>query len=135
MALKASQAADKVAAQAAIAAELLVKSNAVVAETAKITNVKLDVIHTLVNSSMTAAMQAELDATTRELAMMHEIVELKEAAGRKPLPVAERAITLTEGRIAELEHQLADRRVSAAKVVIQEKEVKSKGLPSKRGQD
>jgi hypothetical protein len=135
MALKASQAADKVAAQAAIAAELLVKSNAVVAETAKVTNVKLDVIHTLVNSSMTAAMQAELDATIRELAMMHEIVELKEAAGKKPLPVAERAITLTEGRIAELEHQLADRRVSAAKVVIQEKEAKSEGLPSKRGQD
>ena len=59
---------DVVAAKAAEAAILLLAANERVAKTAAVTNQKLDVIHTLVNSNMTAAMQAELDAINKERA-------------------------------------------------------------------
>jgi hypothetical protein len=100
---------DKVAEQARKAADLLVAANERVAKTAEVTNGKLDVIHTLVNSNMTAAMQAELDATTRELAMMREVIDLKQAAGKKPTPMALAAVTATESKIHELQTALADR--------------------------
>ena len=100
---------DAAASKAADAAKLLVVNTAKVAETAKITNIKLDVIHTLVNSNMTAAMQAELDATTRELAMMGEVIELKRVAGREPNVQALAAIEATKSRISELTAALADR--------------------------
>ena len=100
---------DAVAAQAREAARLLLDSNERVAETAAVTNGKLDVIHTLVNSNMTAAMQAELDATTRELAMMREVIALNKAAGRQPSTDALAAIESTTHKIRELEAALADR--------------------------
>src|SRR6185503_6664284 len=57
---------DAVAKKVEDAANLLRASNDKVAETTKVTNGKLDLIHTLVNSNMTAAMQSELNATVRE---------------------------------------------------------------------
>jgi hypothetical protein len=72
-------------------------------------NGKLNTIHTLVNSNMTASMQAELDATKRELAMMHEVIDLKKRAGHDPTPGALEAITFTEGQIADLRARLDDR--------------------------
>jgi hypothetical protein len=69
----------------------------------------LKVIHTLVNSSMTAAMQAEHDATQRELAMMHEVIDLKKLAGQDPGAIALAAIARTEGRLEELSAALQDR--------------------------
>jgi hypothetical protein len=72
-------------------------------------NGKLNTIHTLVNSNMTASMQAELDATMRELAMMHEVIDLKRVAGHEPTPGALDAITFTEGKIADLRARLDDR--------------------------
>src|SRR5512140_1941118 len=68
---------DEVARKAADAADALLEAN-------KTTNSKLEVIHTLVNSNMTAAMQAELDATERELALMKSVVELHRVAGKAP---------------------------------------------------
>ncbi len=100
---------DAVAAQAAEAAKLLLAANERVAETTATTNAKLDVIHVLVNSSMTAAMQAELDATVRELAMMGEVIELKRANGHEPSIAALAAVKTTELRIGELKATLADR--------------------------
>lgn len=76
---------------------------------AMITNSKLDVIHTLVNSNMTAAMQAELDATVRELALMREVIALKSEHGRDPSADALAAIESTTKKIAELRAVLADR--------------------------
>jgi hypothetical protein len=73
------------------------------------TNKKLDVIHVLVNSSLTAAKQAELNATKRELAMMHEVVDLNRVAGREPPASALAAIESAAKRIAELELEIADR--------------------------
>lgn len=100
---------DAVAAQAAEAASLLLDANERVAETAAVTNGKLDVIHTLVNSNMTAAMQAELDATVRELAMMHEVIDMKRAAGAEPSVAALAAVEATATKIDELQVTLADR--------------------------
>src|SRR5688572_18678682 len=74
-----------------------------------ITNEKLDTIHILVNSNMTAAMQAELDATVRELAMMREVISLNKAAGRKPSAEAIAALEMTQEKINELRSQLEDR--------------------------
>jgi len=73
------------------------------------TTYKLDSIHILVNSNMTAAMQSELDAITRELAMMKEVIALNRAAGREPSIEAVEALQLTEIKIDELAAQLDDR--------------------------
>lgn len=100
---------DAVAAQAREAARLLLDANERVAATTQVTNAKLDVIHTLVNSNMTAAMQAELDATVRELAMMGEVIELKRANGHEPSVNTLATFKATELRIGELKATLADR--------------------------
>jgi hypothetical protein len=114
---------DAVAAKAAEAARKadtvaasLLASNKRVAETAKtaadglvVTNNKLDMIHTLVNSQMTAAMDAELRATQRELAMMREVISLKAAAGHEPSAKSLNEIISTENKVKELRAKLADR--------------------------
>jgi uncharacterized protein Yka (UPF0111/DUF47 family) len=100
---------DQVANQAKEAAKLLLEANEKVAERAEVTNSKLDVIHTLVNSNMTAAMQAELDATTRELAMMKEVVRLNKVMGHEPSKEALSAIDTTLRRIDELRVNMEDR--------------------------
>jgi CO dehydrogenase/acetyl-CoA synthase alpha subunit len=105
---------DAVAAQAAEAARLLLAANERVARTAAVTNRKLDVIHTLVNSNLTAAMQAEHDATVRTLAMMREVVDLRRAAGNEPSPETLAAIEATETRIGEQTAALDDRLAQTA---------------------
>lgn len=72
-------------------------------------NRKLVVIHTLVNSNMTAHMQSELEATVRELAMMREVARLHEEAGRDPTEETRSAMDLTRERVAELRAVLGDR--------------------------
>jgi len=99
--------------KAAEAAALLLKSNEKVAntaaKTAQVTSDKLDVIHTLVNSNMTAAMQSELDARRIALAQMLEIVELKRGNKLEPTKEVLEAIGSLKGKINELEAQLKDR--------------------------
>jgi hypothetical protein len=112
--------ATAVAKQAAEAAQLLVEDNRRVAKAAAgaadKTFGKLDEIHTLVNSNMTASMQAELDATAREVTLMREVIALHLAAGRDPSAEAEAAIVSTESRIAELRAALDDRHVAQEQV-------------------
>lgn len=91
------------------ASRRLTTANEKAAETARTVNDKLDVIHTLVNSNMTSAMQSELDATMRQLALMHEVVELRRADGQAPTSVALDAITDTEAKVAEMRAVLEDR--------------------------
>ncbi len=114
------------ATKAAEAATLLLASNERVAETADITLGKLDVIHTLVNSSLTAAMQSELDATISQVVLMKEIVGLKRDALRgttTTTTTTEAAVALdtAEKRIKELTKGLADRKAQQSTVVQQEK--------------
>jgi hypothetical protein len=101
---------------AAKAAKELKTSNGRIAEAVEVTNGKLDVVHTLVNSNMTTAMQAEYDAVTRELAMMREVMELKQAAGGAPSPEALAAIKATEQQLKELAEALGDRAKPAEKL-------------------
>ncbi len=100
---------DDAAAKAAEAAALLLRSNERVAESTKITNAKLDTIHTLVNSNMTAAMQAELDATVRERAVIIELVHLKKDIGQENTVEALAALKAAEEKIEELTAVLSDR--------------------------
>jgi uncharacterized membrane protein len=110
-------AAEAKAAAAKVAAQLQVVDQRV-AEKADATNDKLDVIHTLVNSNMTAAMQAELDAIRREIVMMREVVALNLAAGRQPTVEALAAIEATQVKITTLEAQLADREIAARNAAL-----------------
>ena len=88
---------------------MLVENNERVAKTAKETNLKLDQIHTLVNSNMTAAMRAELEATIQKLKLMREIVARDKADNIRVLPEALRAIRDVETKIGELTATLNDR--------------------------
>lgn len=98
-----------IAGQAATAADLLLENNKQVAETQKVTNGKLDIIHTLVNSNLTAAMQAEYDAVKRELAMMREVIALRRTLGQDPSPDSLAEMHATEKKLAGLAEKLEDR--------------------------
>jgi hypothetical protein len=107
---------DAIAAKTAETARLLAVNTRAVTETAHAaaevaqrTNDKLDVIHVLVNSNMTAAMQAELDATLREAAMIQEVIELKKAAGSEPTVETLAALESARNKIGELGSALKDR--------------------------
>ena len=113
-AAKAAEAAAKAAAELVAATKAQSEQIATAATAARIAAVaadmKLNGIHTLVDGSLTRAMQAELDATIRELAVMKELVALRHA--QHPgiaAPAAERAIELTEIRVAELAVALEQR--------------------------
>ncbi len=109
-----TRAQQEVAVQAAEAARLLLANNERVAEIQELTNGKLDVIHVLVNSNMTAAMQGEMDATIREVALMTELLQLKKAAGLAPTVEALAAIDAANAKIKDLRLSLADRLEAAA---------------------
>lgn len=66
-------------------------------------------IHNLVNSNMTAVLQSELGAVTRELAMMHEVIALKRAAGQEPDIETIATVKTTETKVVVLKTILADR--------------------------
>ena len=66
----------------------------------------LDTIHTLVNSNMTAAMQAEWDALYGQLALMDEVIELKRVAGREPSPQALEAVQGVQAKLTKLSAEL-----------------------------
>ena len=75
---------------------------------------KLDIIHHLVNSQLTAVMQAEADAllhelqaTIRELAMMKQMMDLHELDGKMPDNDLLLAVVRTEAVITRLTENLA----------------------------
>jgi hypothetical protein len=100
---------DAVAAQARETAALLLESNKRFAAVTKTTNSKLDSIHTLVNSNLTAAMLAELGATEAGLALMRELTDDRAARGIKPSPEAKARINATEKRVDDLREQVEAR--------------------------
>jgi enoyl-CoA hydratase/carnithine racemase len=104
------------------AAELLVASNEVVAAANAETHEQLRTIHTLVNSTLTAALKAELGATIRQLVSLREIVELKRAGGHEPTDDTLAEIETCQARIEELEANLEDRSRQQAIVEASQKE-------------
>ena len=79
------------------------------AAVAKSVDDKLDVLHGLANSTLSAAIESELGALETSLAMMNEVIDLKKAAGIEPTREAIIAMQATEAKIAELRATLADR--------------------------
>lgn len=100
---------DKVAAQAAEAAQLLLQQNGKVAAAAVTTNTKLDEIHAAVNSNLTRAVQGELEAKEQALILMVEIMELKAATGTIATKDVLEMIKVAQERIAELKQALGRR--------------------------
>ena len=93
----AKDAADAVAVQAAKAAALLVAAT-------DTTHAQLGIIHTLVNSNLTAMTQEAFNATRRELVLLQERNNPEDAA----------RITALETHIAELEQTIKDRGAASA---------------------
>ncbi len=100
---------EKAAVKAAEVARLLLDTNEQVAATAKVTNNKLDVIHTLVNSNMTSALQDQLIAIKSNLIMAEEVIALKKAQGQSSTEESLNLILGLKIKISELEAQLNDR--------------------------
>lgn len=114
---------DEIARRVETAAKTLVTSNAQVAATAGQMNGKLDklqegsdVIHTLVNASMTAAKQKELDSKRNELALMKELVDIKRHQKHEPTAETLGAIKAISERIAELQTEVEDRLKQQAEI-------------------
>jgi hypothetical protein len=110
IALVAEKAADLVAAraetvalQAAEAARLLVISNRAAAEAAANLGKKIDVVHTIVNSTLTQAMQDVFDSSQHELEIMLQIGSTNEAR-----------IAVLRTRLLELRNTISERNKAAA---------------------
>lgn len=119
VATQARDAADKlvasneaVAAEARTAAAKLVASNAEVAAAAKETGAQtlaaVGVIHTLVNSTLTAAIEDSLASAQAHVASLLELAQL-----RKSTPEQVAALATAKSKVAELRVKLADRRRQA----------------------
>jgi len=78
------------------------------------TSGRLDVIHTLVNSTLTAAIESDLDGTRVSLAMMRDL-----SAGHEPSAEMSAAMHSAEAKISRLTQQMADRLHSAEQVLAQ----------------
>jgi hypothetical protein len=113
---------DAVAAQAAEAARLLLAAQREsiartdevaqhVADSTTRTTAKLDIIHTLVNSTLTAALQAQLDASRRELVMMLELADMQKAAGETVSAQRLASIAALRRKVGELSAQMQEREV------------------------
>ena len=116
---EAERKAADVADQAARAAELLVVSNRKQEEIAKVQGAKLDQIHTLVNSNLSAALQDQLDARTATLVILRETVAAKQQFGISPSAETIAAIDANQIKVEELGAQLADRRKRTAEAATQ----------------
>jgi hypothetical protein len=115
------------ASQAAMAARLLVQSNAQVAEkvagvaetaaaAAAVTIDKLNVIHSLVDGNVTTVLQSVYDGNVRELVMMRELFKRDAAEGLHQSPDAQAAIAAMVTKIDELGAKLADRRATETQI-------------------
>jgi len=94
--------------QEKVSARLLV-NNTLVAVTSSETLGQLKVIHGLVNSQMTAALQSELDTRRHAQVLMMEVVDLKRASGHEPAEATLQESVVNGAKIAELERTIAER--------------------------
>jgi len=71
---------------------------------------QLGVIHTLVNSTLTAALQSELDATRREEMLLRELMGMRADAGQTISDGQRGALTQIRVKIEMLAQAMSDRR-------------------------
>lgn len=76
---------------------------------------KLDIIHTLVNSNMTKALQAELEAVLAQVVLLREVTRLK---GVAPTPELLDSMEVLDDRVSELTIQLKERANAAESLEI-----------------
>jgi hypothetical protein len=102
--------------QAAEAAQLLAQNTKAVTATAQAQDAKLDRqegkidrIHVLVNSTLTAAKQGELNSLRANMVLMQKVVTLESANGQSASPEAAKEMEVTAARISELEGELVER--------------------------
>lgn len=89
---------------------------AVAREQFEITDNKLDVIHQLVNSNLTAAMEGEMEALVGQRALMVEMLDLKATSGQPDVsPETKKVLYQIDLKIAELRIALADREIQTPK--------------------
>lgn len=91
-----------------VAAALIVSDKARL-EVQKGVEAKLETIHKLVNSNLTAALQAEYDARSAELVTLIELTELKAASGKPALGETVSRIAATRTAVAKLKAVLEAR--------------------------
>jgi len=84
------------------------------------TNARLGVIHTLVNSTLTAEIEANLDASKRELATLDQLIAERRANGHEIAPETLAAKAACERKIGNLTQKMADRLRQAEVVLSQE---------------
>lgn len=101
--------AQEVALQTQTAAQLLLQNNEKVAASTRAANTKLDVIHTLVNSNMTAALQDSLDSSRANLATLRELIALRVAQGDEPNEDTRAQLVTLENKVGRLASNLDDR--------------------------
>jgi hypothetical protein len=70
---------------------------------------QLGVIHTLVNSTLTAALQSELDATRREEMLLRELMTMRTESGHSVTDTQRSTLTATQQKISELTLAMQDR--------------------------
>lgn len=70
---------------------------------------RMRVIHDLVNSDMTAALQAGLDASRGQLVLLRRAIEADQAAGIEPEPTDLGALVSLDARVKDLEQTLSGR--------------------------
>jgi hypothetical protein len=75
---------------------------------------KLDVIHTLTNATLSAAKQAELDATRRELILTRELIDYRAEGGHEPSAEMLAAVVTLRERVDRLTVEMTDRAAQAA---------------------
>jgi hypothetical protein len=109
VAAAATEAAEKVAAKTEEVAAAAEEVKRLLADSTATTDAKLDQIHTLVNSNLTASMQETLEATVRDLASLREVARLNETAGHEPSAQVLTVIKEAEARVEALRVEVADR--------------------------
>jgi hypothetical protein len=77
-----------------------------IAENQAVTTSKLNVIHTLVNSTLTAALQSELDATKREEMLLRELMTMR---GTPPTDDQNAMLGSVQRKVDELSAAMVDR--------------------------
>ncbi len=107
---------DAVAAKSIATTKVLLAANERVAVTTKDTNNKVDVIHSLVNSNMTATLQAEYESTKRELGLLLHVVELNKKLKHEPNKDIVIEIDRAKMRVAELYTILELRQITPKRI-------------------
>lgn len=80
---------------------------------------QLQIIHTLVNSTLTAALAAQLDGLMREKLLLGEMMSLGTRDGHPPSDAQKEALTQVQHKIEELASAMHDRSKQTAAADIQ----------------